>query len=150
MSSLFSTIVAAFRCPLRASLCPLVHSSRIASIKDPTFSGPGPGAYLLVCGLTQPAEEVDSGARCRFSALCSSDPNGFFWPIHHTVNILQSLFNINLLYLIHDAECEQQIMLSNIPKRRWWAEPAARSSERAFRVGTAREAGPGDHAGQIR
>ncbi|KAJ7509352.1 hypothetical protein B0H11DRAFT_2184468 [Mycena galericulata] len=51
MSSLFSTIVAAFRCPLRASLCPLVHSSRpkIASIKDPTFSGPGPGAYLLVC-----------------------------------------------------------------------------------------------------
>ncbi|KAJ7501896.1 hypothetical protein B0H11DRAFT_2275068 [Mycena galericulata] len=44
MSSLFSTIVAAFRCPLRASLCPLVHSSRpkIASIKDPTFSGPVP------------------------------------------------------------------------------------------------------------
>ncbi|KAJ7501319.1 hypothetical protein B0H11DRAFT_2224669 [Mycena galericulata] len=54
MSSLFSTIVAAFRCPLRASLCPLVHSSRpkIASIKDPTFSGPGPGAYLLVHVLT--------------------------------------------------------------------------------------------------
>ncbi|KAJ7442056.1 hypothetical protein B0H11DRAFT_2204589 [Mycena galericulata] len=81
MSSLFSTIVAAFRCPPHASLCSLVHSSRLglilfraqdSNIKEPTstpFSGPGPGpgVYLLVCGVTQRVEEVASGTQCRCS-----------------------------------------------------------------------------------